>query len=332
MKNKKKLLSIIAVLLVAIISSVGYLFMRPQEDLVVGLKWLHQAQFTGMYVAQEENIYKKNGLNVTFKEFKTGTNQVDQLVNGTTDIEIMSAEEFVLFASEGAPITAVAAIYQASPFAVASLTETNINSPADLQGKRMGIKGGKIEQKLFAMLLLYSVGLNENSVTFTDLGFDTSEVEDLANRTVDTVGLYRTNQRYLLEQSGIEYNIIYPEQFGINIFNDIIVARTETVENNPDLVSRFIKATIQGWDMTVQNPEDALNDTFKYITFDDYKNRDHQMFVLTESIKLIKPSPNTAIGSMSVSQWRNLYNNMYERGNIQQEFDISQHVTTEFIQ
>jgi NitT/TauT family transport system substrate-binding protein len=51
-------LAIIAVVVVAGVAD-------AQEKVSVRLKWLHQAQFAGYYVAKEKGFYKEEGLDVT---------------------------------------------------------------------------------------------------------------------------------------------------------------------------------------------------------------------------------------------------------------------------
>ncbi|MCA9308282.1 MAG: ABC transporter substrate-binding protein [Patescibacteria group bacterium] len=297
---------------------------------VVGPKWVNQAQFAGMYVAQSKGIYKRQGLDVSFKEYDVETNQFEDLLSGNTDFALVSAEEFLESVSNGAPITAIAIIYQVSPYTVVSLAANNINTPADFKGKILGNKGGKLESAIFYRLMLNSVGLTEKDVTVKNLGFDMHEYENLLTGT-DVIGLYRTDQLYFFEQSGHQYTLINPENYGINGFNDILITRNDMIASNPELVQAFVSSTIEGWEYAIANPKDAVDITLEYVTNPNYLDVDYELFILNKSIPLVKPDQNTRVGSMTFAQWNKLYSQLVQKGFLSADLDITKVYTTEFL-
>lgn len=334
MKTKKIFIFII----IALVIFVGFYFLNGKMSrdkslvqVVVAPKWLNQAQFAGMFFAQEEGLYRDKGLDVTFKEFGFEATQIEDLMNGVTEFALISAEEFLVFIDEGKPLQALAAIYQQSPYAIVSLKKSEIHSPADLQGKSLGNKSGKLEEELFYLLLLNTVGLTSDDVTMINLGFERREIDDLKSGEVETVGLYRTDQLYFFNEEDTPYNILIPERFGVNIYNDILIARTDYINKNPEIVRGFVQATIDGWNRALEDREKAIDITMKYVTDDNYKNVEYERFILDNSVPLIKPNKNQVIGWMTFSKWNNLHRNMYERGLVGEDIDIASIFTTEFI-
>ena len=168
---------------------------KPQEvrDVNLSLKWLHQTQFAGMYMAQDKGWYRKKGLNVHFKEFSFEKKPIADLQDGTADIAMASVSEFLDYYSKDPEIIAIAAIYQVSPFAVVSLEGHGLTSPRDLAGKVLGVKGGPgAEAEITYEILLESAGLSVDDVSIKYLNFDTNEREDLLSEEIDAIGLYRT--------------------------------------------------------------------------------------------------------------------------------------------
>lgn len=335
MKNRGEVLLI--VLLVVLFSCAGiwmYFRYRTQiilKRVVVGPKWVNQAQFAGMFTAKERGFYQNRGLDVSFKEFSDDTDRVDDLMKKRTDFTLMSAEEFLHYRSEGVPIKAIAAFYQISPLAVVSLSEKMIESPADLKGKKLGNKGGKMEEKLIYDLLLSSVGLREADVNTVKLGFDHHELDDLREGRSDTVDLYRTDQLYLFDKAKVDYEIIYPELFGINIFNDILVVREELAEADPEVIRDFLAATVQGWEQVLLDPSGAVEETLKYVTAGEYKDRDYQRYILEQSLPLIKPDANSVMGMMTYFQWNRLYEQMVQSGLVKGGLSVERVFTIEFL-
>lgn len=302
------------------------------SDLRVGLKWVNQAQFAGLYSAIEEGFYRQNGLSVSIKEFEPGVDYIDDLLSGKTDFAIISAEEFLINVDEGNKITAIAAIYQVSPYALVSLKDKNINSPADFVGKNLGVKAGKIEEELIYEILLSSFGIPKSDVNIKNVGFNKYEYQDLIDNDVDVIDLYRTDQLYLFDKSNVKYNVIFPERYGVNIYNDLIVTRNDLIQQNPELVSNFISSTIRGWEYVLNNKEKAIENTLKYVTVDMYKDYDYQLNILNKSIPLIKQDAGGKIGLMSLDRWKSLYQTMINKKIIKNKINIEEVFTNRFLE
>lgn len=331
MNNKIKYVILIFGILV--IGWLGFLnrhLFFGQDNISVGLKWKHQAQFAGMYVADTKGFYKKLGLNVDFREFDVNTSQLDDLMSQKSDIALISAEEFLLAINEGQDIKAIASIYQTSPYVIATLADSGIKTPADFVGKVLGVKGGKLEEKLFYLLLLKEFGIPLENVTIKELGFDKKEVDDLLDGDADVVGLYRTDQLYYFNQKNIDYNLIYPENFGININNDILVAKSKFIDTNPDIIKNFLTATAKGWEYAAQNQDEAIIITMKYVTDDNYRNEDYERYILSNSLPLIKPGTNYEIGRIKPQVFEKLYTSMKGNKFLTTDFIIGNFYTNQF--
>jgi NitT/TauT family transport system substrate-binding protein len=328
----KKLFLFFLVLLILISAALFYSRSFSRLTTVyVHPKWVNQAQFAGMFSAKEKGLYRNEGLNVVFEEFEPGNKPVEKLVDGSISFAITSAEELLLARDAGAKVKAVAAIYQISPYALVSLKEEDITFPSDFRGKTLALKGNKIEEKILYQILLGSVGLSDKDVSMNNLGFKYLEHEDLVSGRADVVNLYRTDQVYFFEKEGIDYNIIYPEKFGSSILNDIIVAREDLIESNPEIVRDFVSATIKGWEYSLSNKEKSVEHTLKYVTKDSYKDAEYQMFILEKSENLIKPNVGERIGSMTHEEWNDLYLTMVEQGFVKEGLDVSEVFTMEFV-
>lgn len=332
-KKKKNLL--LFCFLVIIILGIGILLIwravYPVKKVVVGPKWVNQAQFAGLFTAKEKGYYRKYGLDVSFREFGSGTDLIEDLVSGKTDFTITSAEEYLLARDKGKQVMAVAAFYQVSPYALVAASDSGIKSPADFKGKTLGSKSGKIEEDLVYNILLGTVGLTNKDITLEVVGFDKREVDNIKEKRVDVIDVYRTDQLFYFDKENVSYNIIYPEQYGAGLFNDILVTRSSLISENPKLVKSFVKASIDGWNEALNNQKKAVEYTLKYVTSESYKDPQYESYILAESKPLIKPSSNSRVGLMTYSMWNQIYGQMRNGGFIKNNFLINDLFTNEFL-
>src|SRR4051812_48144517 len=81
----------------------------PLEEVTVQFGWLNNPQFAGFYVAKEKGFYRDAGLNVTFKEYKEGVAQIDDLENWKIDFGVSTPVEILPAIQSGKHIKAIAA-------------------------------------------------------------------------------------------------------------------------------------------------------------------------------------------------------------------------------
>jgi len=294
-------------------------------------KWVNQAQFAGIFVAKERGYFQMNGLNVVIKEFGFETNTVKDVADGKVDMVLTTPEALLKAVDGGADLVAVASYFQSSPMLIVTLRDSGISSPADFKGKLLGNKGGNIEEELLYALLLNSVGLSTSEAKIVNVGFETRETDDLRLRTVNVIDLYRTDELYFFNRDKIAYKLIYPEQFGINTFSDILVVRRDYLNKNQKTIKAFIKASIQGWEKALSDYNLAVGDTLKNVTDANYKDFDHQMFIIKQSAPLIRPSPAQSIGAMEADRWSNLYLQMHKAGLVTRNINVDEIFTNSLL-
>ena len=316
---------VFAVLRIFSANSIGAL-----DDVTIRLKWLHQAQFAGHYVADKKGYYTDAGLNVTLNPFDFVNFPIDDVVNGKAHFGVTGADELLLARASGKRVKAIAVIYQDNPVTTYSLSSSGINSPSDFIGKIVGVQEGvNVEYQVRAML--DSVGIDyENDITIVPVGFDASE---LIAGEVDVASGYITNEPIQVESKGYDVNIIHPSEYGINIYADVIFTSEELIQQNPKLVKRFIKATLKGWEYALDNKDEAVSFTLLY---DDPNNDslefDHQTKLLEHSDPLIRTARNRRIGSMNLDRWQETKDLLLTHGLLNQDLNILEAFTVEFIQ
>jgi NitT/TauT family transport system substrate-binding protein len=338
-KKKWPIFAVVGVVVLALLGAVAYAMLnKPAKEspststqltkVSMQTGWLHQAQFAGFFVAKEKGFYKDAGLDVDLKEIKDGQDLNKEVADGKIDFATSTPLEVVSARDKGQKIKAVAAIYQTSPYAFVSPKSANIKTPADLKGKTLGYVGDNPQAKVTYPALLTSYGIDMSQVTPKSVDFDI--VKNFQTNAADTADIYRTDQTYLLDQAGIEYNLMPPEQFGFGIYGDVIIASDDTIKNRSGVAEKFTKATLKGFQYALDHQDEALTITAKYEN-ELYKDPAYEKHILTNSVPLIRPTGNQPLGNMEFVPWNKAYQAIESAGQLKSDFKVNDTYTTEFI-
>ncbi|MDH5533830.1 MAG: ABC transporter substrate-binding protein, partial [Candidatus Pacebacteria bacterium] len=338
-KNQPNLLKIIiSFSFLFVIGLIGsYLFFQAQKPkqlktVKIGLAWINQAQFAGIYTAIEKGYYEKAGLKVEIEEFDREVANEIKLAKGDLDFTISQPVVLINKISEGLKLKAISAIYQTSPLAYLYKSELQLEKPSDFKGKTLGIKGDNLAGKILFSAFLSELNLTEKDFHLKQLDFTTHEFDDIQSSTVDVMGLYRTNQPYTFDQNGVDYKLILPEDFGFDMYGDVLVTSDEMIEKNPKLVQKFVDATLKGWEYALENQDEAVDFTKEYITSDAYQEVEYNKYILKESAPIVQVSGAHEIGYMTFDKWDGLYNSMLSFDSSLKGINVDDIFTTQFIE
>lgn len=184
---------------------------KPLEQVVLQLKWLHQFQFAGYYAAKARGYYAEEGLDVEIKQRDPKQDYVRQVLTGQADYGTGDSGLIAHYAN-GQTLTALAAIFQHDPLALFSKQTSGIISPYEMAGKRiMYVFAGEDNAPVRAMLA--EANLSEADYTAIDQSLDNN---DFITDKVDIISGYLTDRPFEFQQKGIKVNIINPQSYGID--------------------------------------------------------------------------------------------------------------------
>lgn len=296
----------------------------PLQNVSLRLKWVHQAQFAGNYVAVEKGFYKAQGLNVDLQPINLEENTVDAVVEGKLDFGISSGDDLILARSKGKPVKVVAVIYKVNPAAVISLEENKILSPSDLVGKKIGIQKGNPIEYLFDVML-ENKGIKQGQIKKVAIGYDASEI---LQGKVDAILGYITNEPDMIAQAGKKPSSILLADYGVDMYADVLFTSDKMIEEKPELVEKMVKATFAGWKFAIENEKKAVEDTLKYSAT---KSAGHEEYMLKSSTPLIHKG-NSRLGEMDPVQWERMKSTLENKKMISKGFDVTSVYTNSFIQ
>jgi NitT/TauT family transport system substrate-binding protein len=264
------------------------------ESVTVQLKWHHQTQFAGIYAAEAKGFYRTEKLAVQHRPWKVGApSPIEQVVSGAATVGITSQTEFLVAREKGTPIVAIAAIYQKTPVGFFALKRSGIKQPKDFLGKSITFAS---THEIHLRTMLKRLRLDFTALRPVPYSFDLTR---FYNGEVQVWGGYVMNQPVDARLAGHEVNIIFPDDYGVHTYDDIVFTSDEVSRRNPALVERWLRATLLGWRYAIENPEEATEITLK---LDPALKREKQMAMLLASIPLIHTGQHP-IGWMTREVW-----------------------------
>lgn len=225
---------------------------RKLEPIRFQLRWHHQFQFAGYYAAKEKGFYRRAGFDVELIPGSADKQPVREVLSGRAQYAEGNSE--VLHSRlKGAPLVALATIFQYSPSILLTLKKSEIKQPLDLIGRRvMGVKD-QSDADFLAMFAREKIPLG--SIDLLNSSYD---VEDLINGNTDAFNAYLTNEPFLLEERNVPYNIINPRDYGVDFYSDILFTSEDEIRFHPGRAGRFRQATLEGWTYALANPEELI--------------------------------------------------------------------------
>jgi NitT/TauT family transport system substrate-binding protein len=299
----------------------------PLTDVTVQLSWFHQAQFSGFYAAVEQNYYRDENLNVTINNGGINEsgyiNPFEQVLTGNAQFGMASTNEIMKARAAGQPLVAVASTLQRSPRGFVSLAEKNIISPQDLVGKRVAYRPD--DDSIYLALLQASNVSRDQINEITDASKFT--LDALINDEIDVIPMFIDNEGVALTQRGHEINVILASDYGIETYENLIFTTESLINDNPDLVLRFLRATLRGYNHATENPDEAAALGLKY---DPNLDLETQKLNMARLLPLIKPAQSN-VGMMQARVWENAHNILVTQGVLSEPLAVNEAYTLQFL-
>ncbi|HWV10037.1 MAG TPA: GGDEF domain-containing protein [Pseudomonas sp.] len=268
------------------------------ENLSLQLRWLHQFQFAGYYMALEKGFYRDAGLEVEIREGGPGASKpIDAMLSGEADFAIANSG-VVIARMQGKPVVALAAIMQSSPIVWIVRADSGIYTPLDLAGKRVMLMPAPESAEL--RITLAREGINPAAMDIRQTSYNP---QDLVDGTTDAYDGYISNEPYWLQQKQVPYRLINPREYGVNFYNDVLTTRENLLRQRPEQVEAFVQASLKGWQYALENTEEAVQ--LIHQRYAPNKDLEHLRFEAQELKKLIMPEL-VQLGHMNPGRWQTI--------------------------
>lgn len=215
--------------------------------------WLPQPQFAGFYMAREKGFYEKCGLDVTILERGYNEDVLTDLVQGKSHFGIMNLLTAIEKRASGEDIVNVGQVFQRSAIEFVARKTSGINTPRDFNGKKIAVWRTVLRAQTLGFLKTQNITAKTFSV---DEG-----ISFFLKGAVDIIPVMHYNGYNTLINHGIdaeELTVFRFKDFDMDFPEDGIYCLARTYKADPELVQRFVNASMEGWQYAVTHPDETV--------------------------------------------------------------------------
>ena len=294
---------------------------RELTSVTVQLRWTHNAQFAGVYAAEQNGYYAAEGLAVTLVEGGANMDFIQPVLDGKAQFGISNADALILARGDNKPVRAIATIFRRSPTVFFALVESGIKRPQDFIGKKVRVVplSAAITDSMMAR-----AGVRRDQYTAVNIA---ANLAPLLAGEIDVSLGFLTNEVITAQRAGYKLNLIYPDDYGVHFYADVLFTTDDLIAQNPDLVRRFTRATLKGWTFAVENPTAIGAFAQKYKADADKELENAKMIA---SLPLVNTGEDH-IGWMKPEVWAGMEKTLREQGVLTKTVTLTDVYTMQFL-
>ena len=320
-----------ALVAAAILTAAVFATVRPlgaaAETVNFGTDWKAQAEHGGFYQAIATGIYKRYGLDVRLRPGGPQVNHSQLLAAGVLDFNIASNSFVPLnYVQQNVPMMAVAAIFQKDPSVLIAHPGQGSDSLAALKGKPIMI--GADTRVTSWQFLKQKFGYTDDQIR----PYAFSVAPFLADPKAIQQG-YLASEPYTIAKAGVKPVVMLLADAGYSSYGALIETSQKLVRDNPDLVRRFVDASIEGWYSYLYGDPAPANALIKH---DNPEMTDELLAHARETMKEYGivdsgDAKTDGIGAMTEARWRDFFDTMVKAGVYPADLDFRRAFTLEFV-
>jgi NitT/TauT family transport system substrate-binding protein len=313
----------VAVLLMLLLATASA---RAEDAVSFGLDWVAEAEYGGYYQALATGLYAKRGLAVTIRQGGPQVNQMQLMMAGRLDFNLGGGRA-IEFVAQNLPFVAIAAIFQKDPSVLIAHPGQGNDSFTALKGKPILI--GADTRASWWRFLAGKFGYSDAQIrpyTFNLQPF-------LADKSLVQQG-YLGSEPFAIEQAAhIKPVVLLLADAGYAGYGNIVTTSRRLVAEKPDLVRRFVEASIEGWYSYLYGDPAPANALIKR------DNPEMPDALLTYGREVMQArgivdsgdALTLGIGAMTDARWAEFYRSMADVGAYPKGLDVTKAYTLRFV-
>jgi signal transduction histidine kinase/ABC-type taurine transport system substrate-binding protein len=295
---------------------------KAADKVTLQLRWENQSQFAGYYAAKWQGYYKEAGLEVEIKSAIKPNREILSAVNevaeGRADFGV-GAADILLGIDKGFDLSVLAVIFQQSAACLFYRENTRINSLADLTRLRVARQvNSLIDIELQAMLR--SEGIDPASVQPLK---HIPGLDRLVNGQIDVMPAYSISMHFNEQSRGMKLKSLKPSTYGVDFYGDSLFTHRRLTKNNPEMVKKFVAASLKGWKYALDHPEEIADkisrDLTRYVLIE---NRSTFNRLQIKGVKDLTLYPIVELGHINPGRWRRMNEFLKGSGIVKGDLDL----------
>jgi len=287
------------------------------------MNWFAEPELGGQYAALAKGFYKDAGMDMTNMSGGPSVSSVQIVAAGKAEFGVTEADGILLARKEGVPVVAIAAIFQKNPQVfVYHKEDTSIKDFSSFNGHQVIVGAGAP----FWEYIKKAYKLNK----VKEIAYTGQLAPFIADKTALTQG-YLTSEPFALAAQGIAVGTLLIHDSGYQPYTTLLFTTEKLIKEQPDLVAKYVAATIKGW-MYYKDNSEEINNTVLQKENPDLKPESMKLGAGAE-MELVfgMDAANDGVGTMTKERWDALGGQLKGLNLIPADMDISAAYTTQFL-
>jgi NitT/TauT family transport system substrate-binding protein len=302
-------------------SASGLTPVRLQAD------WYPQPEQGGYFAGVAEGFYRKEGLDVTILPLGQYASCLQVVASGGAEFGLGSSDQILEAVSNGLPLVAVGATMQHDPQAVMVHVDSPVHNFSDLEGHTVAAQTGAVWFR-YIISKYHLKNVRETPATHSVANFlaDPGYIQQI----------FVTSEPYFVTKAGGAYRTLLISSTGYDPYR-VFFTRRDYLEQHPDIVQKFTRATILGWKEYLRNPGPANNVILKQNPAQNPAQMQYTLQALKDGgfitgIPGADPADSHAqIGKMTADRWTALSEQLSSLGILHKPIDPATAYTLKFL-
>jgi NitT/TauT family transport system substrate-binding protein len=299
----------------AVSESAGLTHVRLQTD------WYPEPELGGFYTALVKGFYKEEGLDVTIVPGGPFTVPDQQVASGSAQLGLSSSDKTLESRADGQPLVAVAATMQRSPQGIMVRKDSPIRSFTDLNGHTVAVKPGST-WFAFVVKRFHLDDVREIPATMSVANFvaDADYVQQA----------FATSEPFFAQKAGIETRVLLTSDAGYDPYRVIFTSR-DFLRTHPEVVAKFVRASLKGWREYLQDPAAAHDAIMKLNPALNPEWVEFSWRALKDGHFVEGSGAGEELGGMQAERWTAMYQQLLDLKVFTKEFDPATAYTLQFV-
>ena len=271
------------------------------SPVAIQLNWYPESEHGGVFQAEADGVYQAAGLKVDIRPGGRSAPVAQELALGRVQFGFANADDVVVYRRQGLDVVAVLAAMQDNPRCILVQEKSGVESLDGLAGLTLQCQAGRPYLEF-----MRSKGLLEKVKEVPYFG----SVAPLVADSKIAIQGYSCAEPLLAEQEGVKVRVLMVSKLGWNPYSSVLITTGKLINEQPDLVSAFVKATQAGWkaylDDASKGNTDILAANDHGMTADVLKYGSEQM----RSLAMPAGDQSNVFGRMSLKRWTELIEQM----------------------
>lgn len=307
-----------------------------QEDVRLRLNWMYYGSHAGFALGKDRGYYEEVGIDLDIRS-GNGSSSAHRLVaNGDSLIAYGSCAAMVNLAAQGAPLISVGVIDAMGTEAIIVRPDAGVKSISDLKGKML-LTTANAGVNTFFPLVLKNAGLSESDIKVTVVS-DGTLVSAYLQGTGGAVGILGglDDKPAEIKANGGDDPVTFAySDYGVNQVGYCLTTQLDTVKNSPDLVKRFVAATVKSYKAAEADPEAAVNAMADIVggsmASDEGKAQSRAVLDVTLGVLYSGANSDKILGMNVPSDWKDMLALMKAYNDLETDKSTSDFYTNDFL-